>query len=334
MRWLAMAALLAACAPAGAFSPTERFTTDAVVEGVEMSQEECKTLPDTRWTRAMQPDGSYAHACIRTYVAGLSKGGSVLFWLHEDLLLGAVDGQGRPASQALTVKPDWYQALSPALLQQRVEALAARLGTGVVFIGRPGTHGSSGRHTERRRPAEIRQVEMAIALTQAEWRFTRIAIAGQSGGGYLAAAMARRIEEATCVVAASAPLALALRNQIYGMRVPGLDWTGHRDSYDLILDALEMAPRAGRRILVVGDPRDRQVAFAAQQAWVTVAAGRGIGATLVEARADLVGDDLAHTLVATAQAAAALCLADAPDAAIAAAAAQGETVLRGWRPTP
>jgi hypothetical protein len=321
-----MAALLAACAPAGAFSPTGHFSSDTVPEGVEMSQEECKTLPDARWTRAMQPDGSYAHACIRTYVAGLVRGGSVLFWLHEDLLLGAVDGQGQPAKEPLAVRPDWYHQLTPAVLQQRVETLASRLGIGVVFIGRPGTHGSSGRHTERRRLAEILQVELAIRETQEDWRFTRTAIAGQSGGGYLAAAMARRIEAAQCFVAASAPLALTLRNQILGMRVPGLDWTGHRDSYDLILDALEMKPNAGRRILVIGDPRDRQVAFAAQQAWVTVATGRGIDATLIEVRA--------HTLVATAQMAAALCLAGQEDAAIARQAAAGETALRGWRPTP
>jgi poly(3-hydroxybutyrate) depolymerase len=56
-------------------------------------------------------------------------------------------------------------------------------------MSRPGTYGSSGDHSQRRRPAEAKIISAAIDALKKKYQIQELVITGQSGGGHVTASL-------------------------------------------------------------------------------------------------------------------------------------------------
>ncbi len=223
------------------------FSDSALVRGVRATAAQCAAAKDFVWA---QPEGSEGE-CLRYWSAGLDGAGKVvpLFFFGGDLLDGS-----RPVSSA-------YSNQNPAKVQAEVDAIAARLEVPYVFIGRPGTYGSSGEHRQRRRQAESQLISAAIDEIKRRHGLRDIAIAGQSGGGHVVASLLGYRSDVVCAVPTSAVSSPRMRWTQMNART---DTTGYADSYEPTehLDRSRMNPAL--RVFVLGDPNDGNVPWSTQ----------------------------------------------------------------------
>lgn len=241
---------------AGAASPFGRMplptleeptTDDAVVRGVEATRAQCDALgPAAVWA---QPPGD-AGECLRYWHAGLQPGTNprVLVFFAGDLLVGATVYKG-------------YAGQTLAAVQKSVDAASSRQGVPYMFIGRPGTYGSSGEHKQRRREREAKLVSAALDEVAKRHGIEAFAVAGLSGGGHVVASLLGDRSDIVCAVAGGAVSAPKLRTRLRGWTI---DSTGYGDSWEPLehLDRARMHPAL--RVYVVGDPADSNVPWAAQ----------------------------------------------------------------------
>jgi hypothetical protein len=93
------------------------------------------------WTEA---DGS--PECLRFYGSPAGNGESLpLVWLEGDVI-----DRGDRISGDIVVG-DWYSEMTPLAKQLEFEMYAAALARPFIYLARPGCHGSSGDHAQRRR---------------------------------------------------------------------------------------------------------------------------------------------------------------------------------------
>lgn len=184
--------------------------------------------------------------------------------------------------------PTWkvvrhYRHLSPARMQAEAERYASSAARPFVNLARPGTHGSSGRHLERRREREVALVNQAVDRLKRRFGWTRIDLAGLSGGGHLVAALLGRRDDVGCAVIASGNVAVRERLRERGRTV---DTTGYADAVDPLDLVPEVARRPPRAIIVLTDPADRLVSATSQGIYVAAlrAAGVEVDHRFVEAR--------------------------------------------------
>lgn len=258
MRWalvLAWATLVSG-APVAAktVSPTlgaETFPRDELVEGSTATAELCAALPLAVWV-VVEGQGD----CIRYYAAGLAAGGNreALVYFQGDRLakrtmLGAYDQD------------------SPDILQAEVNARAREARRPYLFLARPGTYGSSGKHTERRRPREGLLVDAALQAIKTRHTIGTFHLAGQSGGGGLVATMVNMRQDIGCAIVASGAVSVFLRARLIGLG--DKDATGFTDSYDPVDHVGEIVRQPGLRLLVLSDRRDQTVPYESQEHYVT-----------------------------------------------------------------
>lgn len=285
----------------GLFDPAQ------VVAGITLSRSQCRALED-RHTAVWVTAGGTA-ACLRYYAAGLAVDGGnpvAALWLHGDIM-------GPNPNQA-----DKHQrGLGPAAMVGQERRLADRYGVPFVFLGRPGSYGSAGRHyTDRHRPREAALVDAAISTLSKRYRVGAWAVGGHSGGGTLAAEMLARRTDIRCAVISSGAAAfrayLEARGLTKALATPA-EW------FDPLaaLDAVPADPR--RRVIVMGDPRDSNVPFATQTLYAEGLRARGHDVTLIPL--ERATDARHHGLVDWAEAATGLCAQGESSAAIAAALA-------------
>jgi poly(3-hydroxybutyrate) depolymerase len=84
---------------------------------------------------------------------------------------------------------DIYTRLSPATMQREAEQYAAASGRTFVNLARPGVFGSTGHHLQRRREREVALVDRALNRLKELFGWSRIDLAGMSGGGHLVGAL-------------------------------------------------------------------------------------------------------------------------------------------------
>lgn len=292
------AVLLAlACASGAASAQRTEFTAEgdfseaAIRRGVKATQAQCDAVPNGLW--AADRDGG---ECLKYWAAGMEQQPTrrVVVFLHGDVWVGP----GRPNTG--------YLNSTNRSVQRFAQEWAKRLEVPFVFIGRPGTHGSSGDHMQRRRPAESRLVSAALDVLKARYGIEEFVIAGQSGGGHVTASLLTLRSDIVCAVPTSAPSSPSVRWKMRGWK---RDSTGHEDSYEPTqhLDKARLHPAL--RVFVVGDPQDTNVVWPSQTILAERLRQLGVPTEVIEARGT--GPEL-HGLPNSARNVAGWCARDVP----------------------
>jgi CubicO group peptidase (beta-lactamase class C family) len=242
------------------------FTEAALRNGVSATREQCERLSGTVW--AVAPTGE--SACLKYWAAGFSPGTAApraLVYFHGD----SWEGEGRTSRFYLNTKNEEQAAFA--------QASAARVAMPFILVARPGTYGSSGDHTQRRRPAESRIVSAGLDALKARFGIKELVVAGYSGGGHVTSSLLTLRNDIVCAVPGGAPSSPRIRWQLHQLTK---DSTGHDDSYEPTEHLRKEAVHPRLRIFVVGDPRDRNGVWAAQVVMADKAREQGIAAAVIE----------------------------------------------------
>lgn len=166
-----------------------------------------------------------------------------------------------------------YAQTSPYRLQLWAQNVAISANRTFLLLGRPGVHGSSGDHQQRRRPREVSIVDAAVTALMGAFGWSRCDLAGFSGGGHLVAALLARRPDVGCAVIASGNVAVRQRNRENGREHDITGATDFVDPIDLVADVARHPPGA---LIVLTDPADRIVSAACQTAYVEALRRAGV----------------------------------------------------------
>ena len=275
-----------------AFSAAERlhayedtFTGNGILRGSTMQKTDCIWKDSSVWV-VVDDRGD----CIRYFAAGLNDSDTrrAIVWFDGDHYGAARSAQTRAIS-------------SPEILLTHARHFHNVFDVPFIRLSRPGILGSSGRHTERRRPREIRLVDAALDALKRKYRIREFVVGGQSGGGHLTAAMLTLRKDILCAISASGALSLQER---WEHRDLNADTTGYSDSWDPIKYVARIPVDDNRRTFIIGDPDDRNVPFFTQSSYYREIKKLGHKAWLVEAQASGRGR---HSLSNIGKSAAAAC---------------------------
>ena len=240
---------------------TEPFSGAELLRGKRITQAECAALPGAVWA-AVDQQGE----CIRYYhsTAGGSGSEVVVFFSAE---VASTNARGE-------VKPyDFYVKRTPAALQERIAGTSRTLRMPYLYLGRPGSYGSSGEYAKRRTPREIDLISAALDAIKSRHGYTRLHFAGYSEGGHAAAALLARRTDLGCVVLASSLVSVRSRLAEAGL---DQDVTGNKHPVDPIALVDQVAKRPGLRIIVVTDSDDVVISARSQTAYVRRASAAGL----------------------------------------------------------
>ncbi len=292
-----VALLLAGAAQAQSRPEPKLFDPDAVVAGIAIDKRQCAALE--RAETAVWVEGY----CLRYYAAGLAQRANPIaaLWLNGDILGPKGDNADKR-----------QKGIGPATMTAQMAALSQHFGVPAIFLGRPGTYGSAGKHyTMRGRKIEADLVAAAIDALKSRYGIRAWALGGHSGGGTLVGEMLTRRDDLACAVISSGAVAYRAYLEARGLIKPGAALTRF-DPY-VSLDRIPKDP--ARRVFVIGDPRETNVPFATQKLYYDGLIARGHAATLIPlARAT---DARHHDLVDFAETALGMCAGGASDDAIA-----------------
>lgn len=168
---------------------------------------------------------------------------------------------------------DDYVTLSPRRMQLRAELVARATGRTALILARPGVHGSSGDHQQRRRPREVALVDAAMSALKGAFGWGAVDLCGLSGGGHLVACLLARRTDIGCAVIASGNVSVRQRIRERGWEA---DVTGHADFVDPIDLVAEVARHPPRRLIALTDPDDAVVSAACQAAYVAALRDAGV----------------------------------------------------------
>jgi dienelactone hydrolase len=221
-------------------------------------------------------DCSDGPGCIRVEVDGqtdlLAFYGVAPDGAHSDPVI-FLRGDAIELNDGVLAANAFYRMTSPHDVQALCEQYTAIFGRPFVHLARPGILGSSGRHTDRRRPREVALVDAALSRLKQRFGWRHLNIVGQSGGGHLVAALIARRDDIDCAVIASGNTAVAQRNREYGWPA---DITGHADFLDPIDHVGDVARHPPRKVIVLTDPQDARVSASVQTAYVDALRGVGV----------------------------------------------------------
>src|SRR5215471_15439233 len=277
---------------------TEPFSGAELLRGKRITQAECAALPGAVWA-AVDQQGE----CIRYYhsTAGGSGSEVVVFFSAE---VASTNARGE-------VKPyDFYVKRTPAALQERIAGTSRSLRMPYLYLGRPGSYGSSGEYAKRRTPREIDLISAALDAIKSRHGYTRLHLAGYSEGGHAAAALLARRSDLGCVVLASSLLSVRSRFAEAGR---DQDVTGNKHPVDPAALVDQVAKRPNLRLIVVTDSDDVVVSARSQTAYVRRASVAGLPVQQIFAAAT---DSSAHDLWRTGLSVAADCARGVRDDAI------------------
>lgn len=278
------------------------FDPAAVVAGIAIDRPTCAALERAETALWVEVDGR--GSCLRYYAAGLAAAPRpnpiAMLWLNGDVL--------GPKGNDADKRQKGFGPVEMVALERR---LSSRFGVPSLFLARPGTYGSAGKHyAVRGRPLEARLVAAAIDALKRRYHVDAWALAGHSGGGTLAAQMLAERDDLRCVVLSSGASAYRAYAEARGLLKPGAPLPRF-DPY-AALDRIKPAP--SRRIFVIGDPRETNVPFTTQTLYFQGLVARGHAARLIPLSRAI--DARHHDLVDYAETANGLCATGASTDAI------------------
>lgn len=299
----------------------EAFPFAEVLRPVSLNRAECESKRHAVWVEPeWQQRGLFgrvvkqsASACIRYFPsANAEHAPTAVLFIHGDVM--SLEDRAKQNQE------NYEKTASYDAQVTQAERTARDIGLPVIRIGRPGTLGGTGMShvRERRMPIEAHLVNAAVGAIQARYGYSRIQLAGLSGGGGLVGAVLTLGRTAIdCAVIGSGAVSIKSRARMLGSKEAqrGLDQTGQllAEVYDPIDYTEGVQPDANRRIFVLGDPRDRSVAFESQREFQQALVARGILVTVLTVEAK---DKMHHRVAPEAQRAASWCKAGLDDGQI------------------
>jgi pimeloyl-ACP methyl ester carboxylesterase len=263
-------ALLLAAGWSGASAAQSAATPglfDAVAEGGPgniISTPQCRQLEQQQTAVWVTVHGK--GWCLRYYASGLGGENAVVAaWLHGDILGG---GKGPAGHQ---------QGLGPAAMIEQERKLAQKYHTPFVFLARPGAYGSAGYHGAIRwTTLEADLVAAEIDALTVRYGVRSWVLAGHSGGGSLVAEMLDRRRDIACAVVSSG--------------APDINayLTAHHEAklvspapQNAVAGVARMPKTPNQRIIVMGDPREKNVFWSLQRHYADVLTRHGANVTLL-----------------------------------------------------
>jgi pimeloyl-ACP methyl ester carboxylesterase len=244
----------------------EMFDPVKVINGIEIAPSVCEGMKRRQTAVWVRVDGR--GYCLRYYAAGLTPDGPnplVAAWMSGDVM-GGPRGVGH------------QQGLGVASMIEQSKTLSDRHGVPYIFLARPGTYGSAGKHHDvRHTPLEAKLVAAEIDALKARYHIERWALGGHSGGGTLAAQFLTERTDIQCAVLSSPAAAYRARLAARGFL--------HRLKTDVFFDPYDsigkIPEQPGRRIFLIADPRDTNIPLSTQQLYFDGLKKRGLDAWLV-----------------------------------------------------
>ncbi|OBZ93294.1 hypothetical protein ADU59_22880 [Pararhizobium polonicum] len=268
----------------------EMFDPAEVITGIQISLSVCKEMEARQTAVWVTVEGK--GYCLRYYAAGLNQEGEnrvVAAWMPGDVM-------GGPKSVG------HQKGLGVASMIAQSKSLSDRYGVPWIFIARPGSYGSAGKHYDiRHTPLEAKLMAAQIDALKARYHIGRWALGGHSGGGTLAAEFLARRDDLQCAVLSSAAAAYRERLKRRGFS-KRLKTEVFFDPYDA-LDKIPEQP--DRRIFVLADPRETNIPFSTQKLYFDGLKSRGHAAWMLALKKALAPKY--HSLVDFGEAATGLC---------------------------
>ncbi|TWA66852.1 hypothetical protein FBZ84_106196 [Azospirillum baldaniorum] len=266
---LAMSTVAATDAHAQSQPSAERFSNAAVTGGVTITRKACAALEAQDTAAWVEVDGR--GECLRYYAAGLRPAPGpnpiAAAWMHGDIMGTKPTSVGH------------QEGLGVAAMIDQERALAERFGIPFLFLARPGAYGSSGRFwTTRHTPREAALMNALLDVLKARYGVTAWALGGHSAGGTLTAEFLARRHDLRCAVISSGAPAYRAYLEARGLRTllaRPQGWFDPAASLDRI------PPDPGRRVFVIGDPRETNIPFDTQRGYFDALTARGHAAWLV-----------------------------------------------------
>lgn len=236
----------------------------------QANKENCPEPADAVWVD--YPNGQ---DCIRYFTGGDVIDAPVAIIIFRGDRTGAAHRE-----------PENIRYNTPHEQRAVAERLARQTNLPVVIVARPGTYGSSGDHAKRRQLKEFLALDAALDAIRVRHGISRLVLVGHSGGATAAAALLTLgRNDISCAVLTSGAYALLERARILreqnGQKVrPGLDTTGLPSPYDPLEHIGGIVHDADRKIIVIGNLKDRVTPFRLQEKFVLALRGNGHAARL------------------------------------------------------
>ena len=163
-----------------------------------------------------------------------------------------------------------YQTETPEKIEAEMAEWSRKANAPAIFIGRPGIHGSSGNHHERRQAREIALMDAALDELKQRHQIASFILTGQSGGGQIVAALLNKREDIEAAVMTSALVSVkqAAAHWEYQREIPGRLIYDPDRFYDPLDDIGQIPTDPAPQIYVISDPEDQAVPFNTQLRYV------------------------------------------------------------------
>lgn len=272
------------------FSASDDFSEASVIRGIRATEEQCRSLPGQAvWARTEEGEAE----CIKYWAHGLTEHTRrAIVFLHGDRLNGN------------KVLGD-HAKLDGKRLAGQATAWGKRLDAPYIYLGRPGTHGSSGDHKRRRTREEAALISSALDALKKQFGIDEFDIVGQSGGGHMAASLITLRKDILCAVPASSPSSPRIRYLMMGRTKD----TTRLDSYEPGEHLAHHETHPSLKVIILGDPQDSNVFWESQVALAQALAARSIPHLVVEGQAT---GEQRHSLIDSARILAGLCFHGRP----------------------
>ncbi len=262
---LLLSAALCTAAQRVEFTEAGDFSEAAIMRGVKADKVQCDQIAHAVW--AVTADAGAE--CLKYWTAGFGPAPvrRVVVYFHGDIWVGA----GKTARR--------YLGFTNEQLQADADAWARRVDFPYLFFARPGTHGSSGDHMQRRRRAESALISAALDLIKQRHGIEELILAGQSGGGHVTSSLLTMRVDIVCAVPTSAPSSPRIRWEMKGRTT---DTTGFADSYEPFEHLRKAAAHPQLRVFVLGNPQDSNVVWPSQTVMADALQTAGIPVAILE----------------------------------------------------
>jgi len=238
------------------------FTVEGRDNGHVMQKSDCRWGNTSVWV-IVEGKGD----CVRYFPGGVNAENELVHvWFHGDRMR---------QSEAK------YNRLTPKRLARIAQRQYERYDIPYISFSRPGVHGSSGNHGERRRPRESKIINAALDQIKSRYRVKRFVLSGQSGGGHVVASLLTMRTDIGCAVITSGVTSVYER---LVERDRSVDYTGFNDYFDPIDHVKKIAADPARRIFIVGDPEDSEVPFVTQKSYFNTLKRHGHKAWLIRGK--------------------------------------------------